>query len=484
MEAGVSETNMVRNDRPRVASNDRIFQWVEALSELGGRLPDSPGAIAAANLIRDEFVRMGLAEVRIEEAPTVRWSAHRHALSVAGRQLPCSPVFHSFTAGMPCTFSTGPEGLRAEIVYLGSGSKADFAANDVSGKIVVCDVHFAKIRLQDHEQVLYVHDPRGEHGDDFYLNCYDSPGDTFPLNYYCAQAAGAAGYVGVLCDYYRERHSYANEAYDAYDGKPLTTPGLWVSATVGEGLKALIAGVGGAAGATLVLEGELAAATSRVVVGALPGGGPDQDETVIVDSHYDSVGPGATQDASGTAATLALAEYFSGLPIEERNRSLLFVLNDTHFSDYGAHEHFVARHLAALDPVFVVSVEHIARELVDTPAGPALTGRSAYRIIWTSPSKPVVEVVTRAVIEHDLEGAVLVSSDYDPNNLGADTNSLWATGLPVVSHLGVPTYMYDEIDTLDKVDRDQLQPTVAAFVDIIRGLDKLPRMEMGRGKPS
>jgi hypothetical protein len=75
-----------------------------------------------------------------------------------------------------------------------------------------------------------------------------------------------------------------------------------------------------------------------------------------------------------------------------------------------------------------------------------------------------------------------MSSDYDLVELGADADLLWQEGVPVVSLLGVPTYMYDEIDTLDKVARDQLEPTVAAFFDIIRALDRLPRVALGTGR--
>ena len=468
--------------RPRVATTDRIFSWVEALTNLGARVPDSPAAIAAAELIRTEFVGMGLSEVHIQKTPTVRWSAHTHSLSIARESIPCSPIFHSFTRGEPCAFRTGPDGLQASVVWLGTGSEADFAASDVAGKIVVCECHFQRIRLQDHDDMLYVHDPAGERGDDYYLNPYNPSGDTFPANFLRAQAAGAVGYVGVLCDYYRERHSYANEALTAYDGRPLTIPGLWVSASAGEAIRASIAAVGGSAEATLVLEGELAPATSRTIIGLLPGRGPKVRETVIVQSHYDSIGPGATQDATGTAAVLALADYFSRVQADQRNRSLLFVLNDTHFSDYAAHEQFIAHDLPGRNAVLAVSVEHIALDLIDTPAGPQLTGEPAYRIIWVTPAEQLVAVVTEAVVDHDLRRVTLMSSEYDPDELGADTHDLWAAGVPVVSHLGVPTYMYDQIDTIDKVDREQLRPTVLAFADILERLETLPSASFGHGR--
>ena len=376
----------------RLASRRTIMGWIESLSRLGARTPDSAAAAAAADLIRDALLEMGLIDVRIETTATVSWQAAEHRLKVAGQEIPCSPLYHSFTSGHPQRFATPPGGLQANMVYLGRGGCADFATVDVKGKIVLCDAPFARIRLQDYRETLYVHDPDGTHSDDYYFNCYDSPGDAFPASYYRAQEAGAVGYVGVLIDYYRERHSYANEAYAAYDGHPMVIPGLWLSAKGGEQVKALIGSASSGTLAALVLEGELASATSRIVVGRLPGGGPSKSESVIVDAHYDSISDGAVQDASGSAASLALADYFSRLPLDQRNRSLAFVFNDTHFTDYAAQDGFVERDLPGLDAVFAVSINTLAVSSLTRPwvrssrAGPRIgsSGRHRVPMSWSS----------------------------------------------------------------------------------------------------
>jgi len=465
-------------------STGRIMSWISSLAELGARTPDSPAAITACELIQHELQTMGMTNVRIEETPTVRWDAEDWSLTVCGQSIPCSPIRHTFTSGSPQRFSTPAGGLAAEVAYIGRGAESDFKATDVTGKIVVCDAPFAQIRLQDHEATFYVHDPTGTHADDHYLNPYDPPGDTFPRSYYRSLEAGAAGYIGILVDYYRDRHTYANEAYSVYEGQPMEIPGLWVSSVDGDKIKRLICSDRDVAHASIVLSGILAPATSREVIGVLPGDGPLARESLIVDAHYDSIGTGAVQDASGCGAALAIAEYFSQVPVRERNRSLVFVFNDTHFGDYACHDRFVARTLPKLNAVFAVSIEHIGLECVDSPRGPRFTGRPAYRIIWTSPSADVVRLVKGAVVDHNLDGAVVVSSDYSPEELGGDTDELWRAGIPVVNHLGVPTYLFDEIDTVDKVAQDQLAPTVAAFVDIISGIDKLPKEALGRGRPT
>jgi hypothetical protein len=458
-------------------STDRIFHWVEELAAHDSRLPDTPGALAAVRLIAEEFRGLGLTEVSVEETQTVRWDARSWGLRVDSVDILCSPVYHSFTDGSPAAFSTGAGGLRAPLVDLGRGTEADFARAPVAGKIVLCDWEFERLSLND--EVLYHHDPGGAHGGDTYLNPY-SPRETFPMNLRRAQEAGAVGFVGVLRDYYRDRHCFANEAYHVYEGNPFRIPGLWVSSSTGASLRQLVDSRDELA-VSLLLEGELAPATSRTVVGSLPGAGPKADEVVIVESHYDSVFAGAVQDATGTAAVLELAGRLSAVPAAERDRSIRFILFDGHFGDYAAQRRYIERHSLA-DVAMAVSVEHIGLELVDEDAGPRLTGRPAYRIIWTSPSEGVVSAVTDAVRRHNLGGVAVMSSDHDPIELGADADLLWQEGIPVVSLLGVPTYMYDEIDTLDKVARDQLEPTVAAFFDIVRALDTLPRVALGTGR--
>ena len=458
-------------------STDRICHWVEQLAAHDSRLPDTPGALATVHLITEEFRKLGLDAVSVEETETVRWDARSWGLRVASEDIPCSPVYHSFTDGSPAAFSVGAGGLRAPLVDLGRGTEADFARAQVVGKIVLCDWEFERLSLND--EALYHHDPDGAHGGDTYLNPY-SPRETFPMNLHRAREAGAVGFVGVLRDYYRDRHCFANEAYHVYEGKPFQIPGLWVSSSAGASLRQLLDSRDELE-VSLLLEGDLAPATSRTVVGSLPGTGPKADEVVIVESHYDSVFAGAVQDATGTAAVLDLARRLSAVPAAERDRTIRFILFDGHFGDYAAQRKYIERH-PPTDVAMTISVEHIGLELVDGDSGPSLTGRPAYRIIWTSPSEDVVRVVVEAVERHDLDGAVVMSSDYDLVELGADADLLWQEGVPVVSLLGVPTYMYDEIDTLDKVARDQLEPTVAAFFDIIRALDRLPRVALGTGR--
>ena len=62
----------------------------------------------------------------------------------------------------------------------------------------------------------------------------------------------------------------------------------------------------------------------------------------MVQSHHDSVGTGAVEDATGTAEVIALAEHYGRAAKQPgyrpREKSLMFVTFDTHFTGYQAHQ--------------------------------------------------------------------------------------------------------------------------------------------------
>ena len=294
--------------------------------------------------------------------------------------------------------------------------------------------------------------------------------------------AGAVGFVCVLSDYYRDRESYSNEAYDAYNGSPLTIPGLWVSPSTGEALRDAIESSGGEVDGRLLLEGSSHEATSRTVLGHLSGSGPNRHETILIESHYDSATPGAVQDASGISAVLAIADYFAQVPLESRNRSLLFCAFDTHSGDYAAHHNFVESHLEQDNVVFVASIEHIGLDVVDGPSGPVVTEYSVPRLLWVSPVDQLIEIAIDAVKANEVERTNILPADYNPDELPCDADHIYQAGVPALSLVGVPVYIYDEIDTTDKVNRRQLRPTAQAFADAVARIDRLPADVLAQAK--
>ncbi|RZI80962.1 MAG: M28 family peptidase [Rubrivivax sp.] len=477
---------------PAVPTSNEIFQWVNDISGFGVRSPGSPGSQGASQYVHDRFTEWGLERVAFEEADTKVWSASKWGLTVDGAAVACSPMQHTFHQGVPTAFSTGPGGRQAEMVYVGSGGDTDFWFKDVRGKIVVADAKFGKRPLWLFRPFLLgLQDTHKTFGNDYaLLDPYAGGG--FPDSYYRAMSKGAVGFVGVLTDYF-DSHQYRNEAYRSYDtGQAMQIPGLWMSPVAGgqlaERLKAATAKSGKPKGA-LTLEGRLSAQRGRAVVGYLPG---MSDEIILIESHHDSATRGATEDASGAASVMALARYFSQVPRSQRQRTLMFATMDTHFTDYAVHKAFIKRHLLEGNPlgekvVAVITLEHIAQEWVPgKDRQPVATGLVAPRAFMVSNEIPgFKDIALSAMREHQLERSFAVSTaltqlvNGEPG-LPADSSDFLLAGIPVMALVGAPLYLYDDIDTPDKVAKDELGRVAGAFAEVVRKVSQLPSANFKR----
>lgn len=459
---------------PAMPSEGEIFTWIEDLVALGVRMPGTDASVQAAQYVHDRFMEAGLSDVAIERTDTIVWSADRWGLSVEGEEVPAYFMQHTFTDGpTPGTFNTGPDGLDAEMVYVGDGTASDYDEVDVEGKIVVSDVRWHRFGVGLLEAVTFgLYDPEDTLDEDYELvDPYSRR--TFPFNYDRAQERGAVGFIGILSDYL-DRHEYHNEAYESYrEGGAMRIPGMWVSPSVGAAMAERIQQSAEPVMANLVLEGQLAPAEGLNVVGYLPG---QSDEIVMVQSHHDSNTVGATEDASGTALVIALAQYYAQQPAEERERTLLFTTMDTHFTDYASHFAFIERHIEQEDILANLTLEHIAKEVVQGEHDVMFTGHSAAKALFvTTEVEGLADVAFNAIREHRVARTGGMPANNAIVGLPADSSHFHRAGVPVVALVGAPIYLYDSIDTLDKVEREQLVPVAEASVDILHHMDTMPR---------
>ncbi|MFT3857154.1 MAG: M28 family peptidase [Aquabacterium sp.] len=301
-------------------------------------------------------------------------------------------------------------------------------------------------------------------------------------------ASGAVGFIGILVDNFASHHQYRNEAYRAYDpGMAMWMPALWVSPVEGAALVAQIGKAGHGAArdvmAELHLQGELSRQTGRGVYGILPG---LSEETILVQSHHDSATTGAVEDASGAAEVLALARYFGQMPRSARPRTLMFATMDTHFTDYAVHKSFATQHLKAGNPsgrkvVAALTVEHVGREFIRGPDGePKASGLVVPRGLMVSTEVAGFEALALETMRRfKLERTVAVSTSMLQRvgghpGLPADSSDFLRAGVPVIALVGAPLYLYDEIDTTDKVARDELGKVARAFAYMVERIGKMP----------
>jgi hypothetical protein len=251
----------------------------------GYRLAGTPADHEAAKYILKKFVEFGLQDARLEPVDGwTLWLPKEWRLSIRlgeeVKEIPCG--FRPYTA------FTDPRGITAEMVYVGTGSDAEFRAKDVKGKIVLVDLIAPGL---DNDFLLR-----------FSFFAYD-PENTLPgrkatqnwpvlnlvTSYDNAIKFEAAGYIGILNFLADGRNLY----YSPYTGVLTSLPGLYVSRDVGLYLKGLL--TTSSIEANMVLLGSIEPGLTYNVVGVLPG---KEDEIILITSHHDG---GAANDARARA---------------------------------------------------------------------------------------------------------------------------------------------------------------------------------------
>ncbi|QJU56342.1 M28 family peptidase (plasmid) [Herbiconiux sp. KACC 21604] len=463
-------------------SGEQIFGWIEDLASLGHRRTGTPQGRASAEYIAERFREFDLHNVQIEESLTACADVREQELSVAGT------VIESFWANATGRraeigqFRTEIQGDGAEVVYVGRGDAGDFDGRDVAGKIVVSDIEFLplslKTTLQNHPRAQ-VFDPKSTldtkaHKFDIY-----SP-NNFPDNYFRAQQAGAAGFVGILMNY-MDAYNY-NEDYTengaGFGADFMRIPAVWVSRKDGETIRAAIEDGDGAAPASLIVDVTYEMKPALNVTGVLPG---QSEDTILIHSHHDAVWQGAVQDASGVSEVLALASYFARTPDAERPKTLMFAATDTHFTGYSAHHAFLnEREAEGRRLLLDVCIEHVGKEVeLDADNNAVETGLVEPRMIYVTDSSGLKDVVWDALVRHNVTRSMLLPVDssphdsdtpyeFQPDEIISDAYYFADAGIPVVSMVCGQMYLFHPSDTPARIPVDELRPVGLAFAEITR----------------
>ncbi|HET9199408.1 MAG TPA: M28 family peptidase, partial [Dehalococcoidia bacterium] len=288
-----------------------------------------------------------------------------------------------------------------------------------------------------------------------------------------ALEAGAAGFVGVLNGYPGDSFSY----YVPYDAVARPIPGVWISESSGRRLKQLLAA--GHVTAHLIVDARTEAATTYNIVGELPGA---DDEVVIIGTHHDGPWASAVEDASGMALVLAQAAYWSQIPAPERPHVLLFLVNSGHmYGGAGVHA-FIEQHKSELGRVVLeVHLEHAAAEFTEKDGILAATGEPEPRWWFTSRIPELEQTVREAIEAEDLQRSMILRPDIFAPYPTTDGGPFHAEGVPLVNYLTAPFYLFDAMDTMDKIHRASLVPITRAAARIVESTRGTSATQMRTG---
>ena len=255
-----------------------------------GRLAGTSSDVVDAQWLQSKYRQIGLT-TRLQTINyfNPQWSAQSWAVTATAgeKMVPLASAEPSY--GSP---ATNGKDLDLEVVYVGLGSEADFAARDVRGKAVLF------VKGQSSYQA--------------------GPADILKR----AEDHGAAAILSTDL----RGGNFNAQSYRAYTNVPTFNIGTKDS----EAVRALIGGTsaGNPPHVKIALDADwLPNQKSTLVWGTLPG---ETDETIYVIAHRDGFFDAAGDNASGVATMLGLAEYFAKLPKSQRRRTIVFLGTDGH----------------------------------------------------------------------------------------------------------------------------------------------------------
>ncbi len=442
-------------------SRGQMMRTIKDLVGMAPRATGTKGGKRAARYVARRFRAAGLDKVWIEKNVSYSWRAKGHGLSVAGTALDVHPIGFSMIDGPTATGTRtlGARGLTAPVVDLTKDPNAD-----VRGKIAVVDLKFQMPLAAMVPFMEFVHDPDRETLDAQTMLTKNPYITSLSSSIKSLQAKGAVGMIGVLADYF-DSNKYYNEYYRR---TPMTIPGMWITKREAVRLRTLLART---PRATMRLTTVRKKVVARTPMGILNGRSPD---TVQVQSHHDSLGPGAVEDASGVAEVVALADYYGALARtgQRRSKTLMFTTFDTHFTGYQAHMGFVDKYVKnPRSPYRIVAnttIEHIAKKAVVKNGELVFTKQTEPRGFFENVSLPLKAELARIILARDLRGTTILNGTlFQPLTLPTDASFVQSAGVPTVSLIAGPVYLYDEIDDLRAIDRPELRPMLLAQRDLI-----------------
>ena len=256
-----------------------------------GRIAGTSADTEDAAWLQKKFAAAGLSGTRIQTVNYLSpqwdpksWSV---ALKGGGKIVPLTSAQPTY--GSP---ATNGNDLDLEIAYVGLGSEADFARQDVKGKAVLL------IKSGLSRQI--------------------APQDILKR----AEAHGAAA---IFSTDLRGKNQ-ASQTYRAYTHVPTFHLGTEDALAIRD----LIGQAGDPPHVAIRLEAQFASGQkSYLVWGSLPG---MTDETIYVIAHRDGWFDAAGDNAGGVASMIGLAEYFAKRPKSERRRTMIFIGTDGHHS--------------------------------------------------------------------------------------------------------------------------------------------------------
>jgi hypothetical protein len=147
---------------------------------------------------------------------------------------------------------------------------------------------------------------------------------------------------------------------------------------------------------------------------------------------------------------------------------MIFLLNAGHMAGGAGQAAFVREHRAELDrTVLQVHLEHAANEIVEEAGVLRATGQPESRWWFTTRINRLEAAVREAIEAEGLQRSFMLRPDTFGEKPTTDGADFHLAGVPLVHYLVAPFYLFDAMDTLDKIHRASLVPITRAAIRIV-----------------
>jgi hypothetical protein len=440
-----------------------MMDWTRQIFNQGIRRPGYPADYKIETWVEEQFKEIGLQDTTLQPVPVKKWEAYNAKLKIwmdgnasEVLDIPCFPV----------PYTKPVNNIEAELyLYSEEGPRP--------GTILVSELNLLKVPVRALKALPGIdrfYDPKNE---------LDDLEQTVPFDFKMRKFLESplkddvVGFIGILSGYPWETDKY----YVPYDAVERNIPGVYVSRE--NGIEILKFIESGKVKANLSFDAITSEVTSHNVLGRLYGA---SDEWIVIGTHHDGPWNSAVEDASGMALVLAQAKYWSQIPVDQRPFNLLFLMNCAHMAGAKGAISFVEQYKEFLEKVIVaIHLEHVAREVKSENGKLIPLDNPTIRWWFVSRILALEEIVEEAVTKENLERSILLPPDGFPpgsDKPPTDGSFYHPAGIPFISFLTAPPYLFDPADTLDKIHQESYESLTRAVIRMINSLKNYTANEL------
>ncbi len=408
-----------------------------------GRIIGTSADAETRQWLMQQYTRIGLSDVHVQTFDMVpQWFPQGWTIDVAGAGKTVAVRSAEPAYG---TKGTSDEGLDVDAVWVGTGSEADYIGRDVRGKAV-------------------------------WMYSQPLPGSwrhtaTQEDAVRRAEQKGAAAIFIVI----GLPGNIKTQLYPTGTNVPTFSVGM----EDGYAVRDLI-GASGAKAPRLALKMHVdmvPGLQTGTVWGTLPGA---TDETIYILGHRDGWFEGGTDNASGVATMLGLAEYFARIPQARRRRTIVFLGTSGHHNggNYSGTWLLDNRDKVFGKTALMINAEHTATMQMYL-LGEAIRNANMYTgLLWYAggPRRPKLQDVA---VNAFREFGVVTYAEPERAAPGGEMSRLWPY-VPGVQGSDYNMYFHSDAESADTVPWTGLQAITRAYAKIVDGVNTLDLSDLQR----